>query len=93
MWVQRRYFPEPSQSRTIEYPDEDGRLLTTVSNYSTLTAVATLIEGNIADGFGYADFTWLNVKDLTTLNSDITFGDGLKAPEGLNALDGPNADG
>ena len=41
------YFPEPTQPRVIEYPDEDGRLLTTVSNYSTMTAVATLVKGSL----------------------------------------------
>jgi hypothetical protein len=77
------YLPEPSQSRVLEYPDEDGRLLSTTSNYSTLTMVGTLVVGNLGDGFGYADVSMLNVKGDSTLNSDVTLGDSL-TQDGVN---------
>ena len=77
------YLPEPSQSRVLEFPDEDGRLLSTTSNYSTLTMVGTLIVGNLGDGFGYADVSSLNVKGDSTLNSDVTLGDSL-TQDGIN---------
>ena len=77
------YLPEPTQSRVIEFPDEDGRVLTTTSNYSTLTEVATLVVGNLGDGFGYADVAELNSKGITTLLSDIDLGDGI-VQDGVN---------
>ena len=67
----------------IEFPDEDGRVLTTTSNYSTLTEVATLVVGNLGDGFGYADVAELNSKGITTLLSDIDLGDGI-VQDGVN---------
>jgi hypothetical protein len=77
------HFPEPTQDRTIEYPDEDGRILTTSSNYSTLTAVGTLIVGALGDGFGRAEVASLKSKGLTHLLSDIDLGDG-RIEDGVN---------
>jgi hypothetical protein len=45
-------FEDPTQSRTITFPDETGTVLTNTSSYSTLTSVGALSSGSIVPGFG-----------------------------------------
>eukprot|EP01046_Picozoa_sp_COSAG06_P002180 COSAG06_NODE_75_length_25804_cov_247.408364_6_plen_4151_part_00 len=75
-------FLEPSQPRVITYPDEDGRVLTTSSNYSTLRAVAELTVGSIGRGFGHAEVASLGADGDIQSKGEIIFGD--DAADGVN---------
>ena len=76
-------FPEPTANRTIEFPDEDGTLLTTASNYSTLTSVATLVSGSIGEGFGSVVVASFQSKGDALFLSDVDLGDSV-SQDGLN---------
>lgn len=63
-------------SRTISYPDEDGRLLTTTSKVSTLAEVGALDTGSIVEGFGAAHVASLTVTGQSAFNGETILGDG-----------------
>eukprot|EP01043_Picozoa_sp_COSAG02_P005539 COSAG02_NODE_151_length_33583_cov_25.995042_1_plen_2855_part_10 len=75
-------FVEPTQPRLITYPDEDGRVLTTSSNYSTLRAVSELTVGSIGRGFGHAEVASLGADGDIQSRGEIIFGD--DASDGVN---------
>lgn len=75
-------FLEPTQPRVITYPDEDGRVLTTSSNYSTLRAVSELTVGSIGRGFGHAEVASLGADGDIQSRGEIIFGD--EASDGVN---------
>eukprot|EP01048_Picozoa_sp_COSAG05_P004384 COSAG05_NODE_233_length_13251_cov_30.223920_1_plen_2428_part_00 len=60
------HFEDPTESRTITFPDETGTVLTNTSAFSTLTAVGALSAGSIVPGFG----------SITTANNIETVGSG-----------------
>merc|ERR1719181_1425568 len=60
------HFEDPTQARTITFPDETGTVLTNTSAFSTLTAVGALSAGSIVPGFG----------SITTSNNIETVGAG-----------------
>ena len=68
-------FLEPTQPRAITFPDEDGRVLTTSSNYSTLRSVSELTVGSIGRGFGHAEVASLGVDGDIQSKGEIIFGD------------------
>lgn len=67
------FMPDPTQPRTIEFPQEDGRLLTTSSTDSALETVGDLRVGNIVSGFGSAEVTDLTTTGDTNLNGPNVF--------------------
>jgi hypothetical protein len=64
-----------TRTRSISIPDEDGRLLTTTSNVSSLQEVGALEMGSIVEGFGTAHVQSLTVTEDTVLRGNIQLGD------------------
>ena len=69
-------FPDPTyyQGRDIEFPDEDGMVLTDSSLSSSLTKVGALTNGSIADGFGSANVESLISRGSSHLRGDMRLG-------------------
>ena len=68
-------FPDPTSARRIEFPVEDGTVLTTTSKQSVLTGVGALSSGSIVAGFGSATVTDLTATGKALLKGDVVIGD------------------
>jgi len=69
----RIVYPD-TEGKTINFPNETGQVLTSVSDFSTLRHVAGLLSGTLEPGFGAATVASMTVTGATTLQSDVTIG-------------------
>eukprot|EP01050_Picozoa_sp_SAG11_P002316 SAG11_NODE_115_length_16019_cov_12.462940_3_plen_2137_part_00 len=76
----------PDADHAIAFPNETGTVLTTVSDFSTLTAVSGLTSGSLELGFGRAIVSSLHSRGDAVLSADVTIGSALPDPNNPGVL-------